>query len=123
MTIGKIIAYILISTALVPSSACTKKDVPWQPTDSLGKLNKWVYDSMQLYYYWSAEMPGNPDYSLPTQDFFKQLLSPKDRFSWISDRNNIGPYKTSVELHGFQYALTTHPFDAQKLVGVITYVV
>ena len=123
MTIGKIIAYILLSAALVPGSACSKKDVPWQPTDSLGKLNKWVYDSMQLYYYWSAEIPANPDYSLPTQEFFKQLLSPKDRFSYISNRSTIGPTKTSAELYGFHYALAAHPFDAQKLVGVVTCVV
>ncbi|HEX6429117.1 MAG TPA: S41 family peptidase, partial [Niastella sp.] len=119
-----LIVYILLLTALIPGPACSKKkDIPWQPTDSLGKLNKWVYDSMQLYYYWSAEMPANPDYSLSTQDFFKQLLSPKDRFSWISNRSTIGPRKTSAELYGFNYTLTIHPFDAQKLVGVITCVV
>lgn len=123
MTIGKIIIYIALSIALVPGPACSKKDVPWQPTDSLGKLNKWVYDSMQLYYYWSAEMPAHPDYSLPTLDFFKQLLSSKDRFSWISNRSTIGSPKTSADLYGFHYALAAHPFDAQKLVGVITCVV
>jgi carboxyl-terminal processing protease len=123
MTIVKISLYVLLSVALLPGPACSKKDLPWQPTDSLGKLNKWVYDSMQLYYYWSADMPANPDYSLPTQDFFKQLLSPKDRFSWISNRTTIGSPKTSVDLYGFHYTLATHPFDAQKLVGVITCVV
>ena len=97
--------------------------MPFQPTDSLGKINKWVYDSMQLYYYWSADMPAHPDYSLPTQDFFMQLLSAKDRFSWISNRSTIGAPKTSAGIYGFHYALTTHPFDAQKLVGVITCVV
>ncbi|OQP44606.1 hypothetical protein A4H97_09565 [Niastella yeongjuensis] len=120
MTIGKIIAFILLSTALLPEPACTKKDIPWQPTDSLGKLNKWVYDSMQLYYYWSAEMPAHPDYSLPTQEFFKRLLSPKDRFSWISNRSTVGAPKTSAEIYGFNYTLATHPFDALSLVGVIT---
>lgn len=123
MTIVKIFLYVLISVALLPGPACSKKDVPWQPTDSLGKLNKWVYDSMQLYYYWSDEMPAHPDYSLPTQDFFKQLLSPKDRFSWISNRSTVGSPKTSADLYGFHYTLTTHPFDAQTLVGVITCVV
>jgi C-terminal processing protease CtpA/Prc len=122
MSIGKLIIYILFSAALLPGPAC-KKEVPWQPTDSLGKLNKWVYDSMQLYYYWSGEMPAHPDYSLPTQEFFKTLLSPKDRFSYISNRSTIGPVKTSAELYGFHYALALHPFDAQKLVGVITCVV
>lgn len=123
MTIGKLIVYILLSAALLPGPACSKKDVSWQPTDSLGRLNKWVYDSMQLYYYWSAEMPAQPDYSLPTQEFYRSLLSPKDRFSYISNRSTIGPTKTSAELYGFHYTLAKHPFDAQKLVGVITCVV
>ncbi|THU39209.1 hypothetical protein FAM09_11890 [Niastella caeni] len=123
MTIGKIIVYILLSAALLPGPACSKKEANWQPGDSLGVLNKWVYDSMQLYYYWSAEMPARPDYTLPTQEFFRSLLSPKDRFSWISNRSTVGSPKTSAELYGFHYTLTTHPFDAQKLVGVITCVV
>jgi C-terminal processing protease CtpA/Prc len=123
MTIGKFIVYIIISVALFPGGACSKKEVPWQPTDSLGRLNKWVYDSMQLYYYWSAEMPAHPDYALPTREFFKSLLSPKDRFSWISNRSNAGAPRTSAETFGFHYALTPHPFDAQKLIGVFTCIV
>ncbi len=123
LTIGKLIVFILLSTALAPGPACTKKDVPWQPTDSLSKINKWVYDSMQLYYYWSAEMPAQPDYSLPAQEFFKQLLSPKDRFSWISNRSSIGAPKTSAEVFGFHYTFAPHPFNAQSLVGVITFVI
>lgn len=122
MTIGKIIIYILLSIALLPGPGCTKKDAGWQPTDSLGKINKWVYDSMALYYYWSADMPAHPDYSLPTEQFFKQLLSPKDRFSWISNRTTIGAAKTTAETYGFYYSFTKHPFDPKRLIGVITHV-
>jgi carboxyl-terminal processing protease len=123
MTIGKIIIYILLSIALLPGPACSKKDAGWQPTDSIGKINKWVYDSMALYYYWSADMPAHPDYSLPTEQFFKQLLSPKDRFSWISNRTTIGATKTTAETYGFNYTFTTHPFDRQRLMGVVTCVI
>jgi carboxyl-terminal processing protease len=123
MTIGKFIIYILLSVALLPGPACTKKDAGWQPADSLGRINKWVYDSMAMYYYWSADMPKHPDYSLPTEQFFKQLLSPNDRFSWISNRTNIGATKTAAETYGFYYSFTTHPFDRQKLIGVITSVI
>lgn len=120
MTIGKILLYTLLSIALMPGPACTKKEIAWQPTDSIGLVNKWVYDSMQLYYYWSGDMPAHPDYSLPTQEFFKKLLSPKDRFSWISNRTTIVAPKTAAELYGFHYALAVHPFDSNKLLGVIT---
>jgi carboxyl-terminal processing protease len=123
MTIGKIIIYILLSVALLPGPACTKKDAGWLPTDSIGRINKWVYDSMALYYYWSADMPAHPDYSLPTEQFFRQLLSPKDRFSWISNRTTIGAVKTIADTYGFFFTVTTHPFDQQRLIGVITCVI
>jgi carboxyl-terminal processing protease len=120
MIVQKLIIYALLLWAIMPNSSCSKKDMPYVPADSLGKLNKWVYDSMQLYYYWSSDIPAKPDYSLPTPDFFKQLLSPKDRFSYISNRSSIGPVKTPAELFGFHYTLIPHPFDAQQLAGVIT---
>src|SRR5689334_22408984 len=110
MTVGKIIIYILLSVALLPGPACTKQDAGWQPADSIGKINKWVYDSMALYYYWSADMPQHPDYSLPTEHFFRSLLSTKDRFSRISNRTTIGPAKTTAETYGFNYTVTTHPY-------------
>ena len=103
--------------------SCSKKMTPFQPTDALGIANKWVYDSMKYYYYWADQITSHPDYSLPTPDFFKQLLSPEDRFSWISNGSNISAPKTTPELFGFHYVLINHPFDAQKLVGVITLVV
>lgn len=124
MTIYKFIVYTIVLAAMLPGPACKKNnDLEYQPTDSLGKLNKWVYDSMKLYYYWSADMPAHPDYSLATQDFFRSLLSPSDRFSWASNRSNITQPKTSSELYGFHYALAVHPFNAQQLVGVVTCVV
>jgi carboxyl-terminal processing protease len=123
MRVAKIIFYAFLFVTILPGAACKKEGAPWQPTDSLGKLNKWVYDSMQLYYYWSGDMPAHPDYSLPTQEFFKQLLSPQDRFSWISNRTTIGSPKATFEQFGFHYTFTTHPFDAQRLIGVITCVV
>lgn len=123
MTIGKFIVYISLSVALLPGPACTKHDAGWQPTDSIGKINKWVYDSMALFYYWSADMPAHPDYSLPTEQFFKTLLSPKDRFSWISNRTTIGAAKSTADTYGFSYTLTTHPYDQQRLMGVITCII
>ncbi len=115
--------FLVIGVTSVQDLSCTKKDAPFVPTDSLGVINKWVYDTMQLYYYWSDEMPKRPDYSLPAQEFFASLLSVHDRFSWISNRMDIGgPPKTTIDQFGFHYALIDHPFIPQKLVGVVTFV-
>ena len=122
MRAGKFILYIVLSFSLTPQRDLNK-NIPGPPTDSLGKINKWLYDSMRLYYYWANDMPSHPDYSLPTQDFFKQLLSPKDRFSWISNRSTIVQPKSAAELYGFHYRLIPHPFNSGQLAGIVTCVV
>lgn len=118
----KCLTAILLSFSCFFIVACSSKTAPFEPTDALGIANKWVYDSMKLYYYWSDQMTSKPDYTLPTDDFFKKLLSASDRFSWSSNRSNIGPAKTTAELFGFQYTLINHPFIPAQLAGVITLV-
>jgi carboxyl-terminal processing protease len=115
--------FVLIILVCFQYLSCSKKGGGFQPTDPLGIANKWVYDSMKFYYYWSDQIKENPDYSLPTQDFFKQLLSAEDRFSWISNRTGIEAPKTTAQLFGFHYAFIPHPFNPQQLAGVITLVV
>jgi len=110
---------ILVWAQFIPGA---KDQGTFQHPDSPDIANKWVYDSMKLYYYWAGQMTDHPDYNLPTQDFFKQLLSPEDRFSRISNRSDIGVPKSTARLFGFQYALITHPFNPQQLAGVITLV-
>lgn len=119
---GKWVCIILLSQISMQNLFCSKKTMPFEPTDALGINNKWVYDSLKLYYYWNDKLPGKPDYSLPTPEFFKQLLSADDRFSVIFNGRDVLPAKSTFELYGFHYSLITHPFDAQGLVGVVTMV-
>lgn len=103
--------------------SCTKKATPFEPTDPLGIANKWIYDSMKLYYYWNDEITSHPNYSLPSKDFFKQLLSSKDRFSRLTNRNESQAGLTTAEQMGFYWSFIDHPGDLYKKVGVITFVV
>lgn len=113
---------LTICTYIFFSFSCHNKDVT-QPiiTDSIGKINKWVYDSMQRYYYWSSSITGSPDYNLSTDAFFHALLNNQDRFSVISNQADVGAAKNSFELYGFHYAIIEHP-ALHSLAGVITYV-
>ena len=66
--------------------SCYKDDLPTVKTkDEINKeLNQWIYNTMSLYYYWEDEMPDTlSDNNLPSDDFFKSLLSPNDKFSTI----------------------------------------
>jgi len=66
--------------------------------------NLWVQDSMKRYYYWADQMPLKPDYHLPVKDFFKSLLSPQDRFSFIVNTADTSTYPKSVRnMFGFDY--------------------
>lgn len=96
--------YILILITFI--TGC-KKDITEEPypTDPLGIANRWVLDSMRRYYYWADEIPGNNDYSLSTDLFFKKLLSTHDRFSWISNGQDIAAPSNSYFTYGFHYAL------------------
>lgn len=82
------IPFVIIFTFLI---ACTNNDesVPVFPEGSTESVNVWVQDSMKRYYYWADQMPAKPDYRLPVKDFFKSLLSPQDRFSFIVNTADV----------------------------------
>ncbi|RPD38181.1 S41 family peptidase [Chitinophaga barathri] len=92
------------------------------PTDSIGRVNKWVLDSMKRYYYWSDHLPNHPDYTLSPPDFFSSLLVPQDRFSWISDARTILPPGNAYFSYGLHYAFISLPGYTDGLVGVATFV-
>lgn len=98
------IVFILIS--------CTNNDdnVPVFPEGSTESVNVWVQDSMRRYYYWAEQMPTKPDYHLPVKDFFKSLLSPQDRFSFIVNTEDPSTYPRSIRnMYGFDYTVIQLP--------------
>jgi C-terminal processing protease CtpA/Prc len=102
-------------------AGCSKKDAiaPYVPTDSIGRIDKWIADSLRRYYYWSDEMPGKPDHSLMPDKFFQTMLSKSDRFSWVSNGVDILPASNSYFMYGFHYAfVAVSGYDG--LVGVVT---
>lgn len=51
---------------------------------------RWMYGTMHHYYYWNEDLPDSLDcdYTLAPVDFFKSLLSKKDRFSYCEQRQS-----------------------------------
>lgn len=96
---------VVIITILV---SCTNRDenTPFFPEGSTESVNAWVQDSMRRYYYWADQMPAKPDYHLPVKDFFKSLLSPQDRFSFIVNTEDTSSYPRSIRnMYGFDYTV------------------
>jgi carboxyl-terminal processing protease len=113
----------LLFFSIVISTIGCRKEAAGEPVpgDSVGRINRWVLDSLRRYYYWSADIPANYDYRLPTDQFFTALLSPADRFSWISDGAAIPPPSNSYFVYGFHYAWVAQP-GRDELIGVVTLV-
>lgn len=113
----------VIFTLLVCSTGCSRKEALPEPApaDSLGRINHWLLDSMRAFYYWSDDIPATPDDKLPPPLFFKSLLSNSDRFSWITNQQDIMPAGNSYTNYGFHYAWV-QVAGYEGYVGVVTFV-
>lgn len=101
----QLLVLILISITIISCNR-TDDEVPNFPEGSTESVNLWVQDSMRRYYYWADQMPLKPDYHLPVKDFFKSLLVPQDRFSFIVNTADSSTYPLSVRnMYGFDYAI------------------
>jgi carboxyl-terminal processing protease len=64
-------------------SGCKKERDPAFDVGSNGYINKWVMDSMKVYYYWNATLPKNPNYNQQPLVFFASIKNGADRFSQL----------------------------------------
>lgn len=93
---------------LITLISCTDHDEnpPVFPDGSTESVNLWIQDSLKRYYYWADQMPAKPDYHLPVKDFFKSLLAPQDRFSFIVNTEDPSSYPRSIRnMYGFDYTV------------------
>jgi carboxyl-terminal processing protease len=64
-------------------SGCKKERDPVFDVGSNGYINKWVMDSMKVYYYWNTALPKNPNYNQQPLGFFASIKNGADRFSQL----------------------------------------
>src|SRR3954465_10540153 len=87
------------------SQACDKND-PAPADNPNDHVNSWIYDNMKYVYYWTDDIPADPDKTLDPEAFFNSLLSDEDRFSWIQE--NYGDLLNSLrgvnKEAGFEFA-------------------
>src|SRR5690606_28107463 len=98
------VVFLTLFALILNAGSCAKK--PVTEPDPSGEItnadiNKWVLDSMKLWYYWNASIPSNVNLNQSPEVFFESILKrPDDRFSWIQNNEELrdqlsGVIKTS----------------------------
>lgn len=109
----------LVMMSLILWSSCKKA----APEIQLTEKNRWILDSMKVYYYWNDQLPGSPSNQNSASVFFKSLLNTEDRFSFITDPDENREEYSSFAWYGFEYALLENQQNPGELLGTITLVV
>jgi len=84
MKINRALNYLILGIILGLFNSCEPDDIA---NDNL-TVNKWIWDSMNYYYFWYNHIPSNktPDGQTNPEDYFNSLLyTTEDKWSFITD--------------------------------------
>ena len=86
--------------------------------------NKWIYTQMKGVYYWSDNIPSNPNYNQKSESFFESLLNkPEDRFSWIQNATDLENSLNGISVSpGFETRLYLKLAGSDEVLAQIVYV-
>jgi C-terminal processing protease CtpA/Prc len=87
-------------------------------------VDSWIYDNMKYWYLWNDELPASTDKKLDPEAYFKSLLSPDDRFSWIQDnyKDLLNSLQGVAKETGYEFVLYREKEGSDNVVMQITYV-
>jgi carboxyl-terminal processing protease len=111
---------------LIVFAACRKNDTPAVPTGPVTQqeINKWILDSMHLFYLWNNQLPGQADNNSETQAYFNSLKSGEDKFSLIYNPKEPATIKSDVLYkYGIDFSIIPWPSAAGAVIGVVKLVV
>ncbi|MBB5634781.1 C-terminal processing protease CtpA/Prc [Pedobacter cryoconitis] len=113
-TCSLFIKTLLLYLMIFSLYSCKKSDNrPDYPAGSQENINSWILDSMKVYYYWNAGLPGNPVLNTDPSSFFKSIKNSADRFSALVNPDLPESYPPSlVHTLGFDW-ITLQTSDGQ----------
>ncbi|HMJ69374.1 MAG TPA: S41 family peptidase [Cyclobacteriaceae bacterium] len=116
-------AYKILFLAVVFLQACDKND-PAPAASPNEHVNSWIYDNMKAWYYWTTDIPADPDKSVEPEPFFESLLSDEDRFSWIQEdfTELLNSLRGVSKEAGFEFALYRESGDNNNVIAQVLYV-
>jgi C-terminal processing protease CtpA/Prc len=117
--------FIIIIIALLFFSSCYEDYSPEMTEDRINRsINRWIHNTMSLYYFWASEMPEHIENDdIDPVDFFNLLLVPQDKFSSIITHNeNLGGITSVRESFGFETIFGYLNENRTRIGGIILYV-
>lgn len=88
-------------------------------------INNWIYDQMEIYYYWEDQMPGKKTSNQNPEDYFNSLIySQEDRFSWIQPnfQELINSLQGINKEAGYEFTLYNDSSVPNGVIGQISYI-
>ncbi|WP_296622445.1 S41 family peptidase [Marivirga sp.] len=119
------LSYFLLISILIFSSCRNEEPEPETFENGTNEyVNNWIYDNLNLYYYWNQDLPEKNINEENPDDFFYSLLSNQDRFSWIQP--NFQELLNSLQgitlESGYEFILYKKDENSNTLLGQISYV-
>ncbi|MEQ8473392.1 MAG: S41 family peptidase [Marinoscillum sp.] len=113
---------LLVGLVLITGLVSCNKDDDTQT--EFEKVNNWIYANMDYYYFWTDELPSKPTTNVDPELFFEELLSDKDRFSFIyEDYQELINLLNGITLEsGFEFKLYLESEDNENVIMQLTYI-
>jgi carboxyl-terminal processing protease len=122
--IKNLFAYLILFSIII-SSCREEEPEPEEFENGTNEyVNNWIYDNMNLYYYWTQDLPDKNINGESPDDYFYSLISNQDRFSWIQP--NFQELLNSLQgitlESGYEFILYNDPNNENGVIGQIAYV-
>lgn len=87
------------------------------------KVNNWIYDNMEFWYYWNETLPASTNKSLEPGAYFKSLLNSEDRFSWIQEnyQDLVNSLQGITKESGYEFVLYRESEGSNNVIAQILY--
>jgi C-terminal processing protease CtpA/Prc len=92
--------------------------------ESNAYVNSWILDNMDYWYLWNEELPSSLDKNLDPESYFKSMLDPEDRFSWIQEnyRDLLNSLQGITKEAGYEFVLYREKEGSDKVILQILYI-
>lgn len=117
--------WLAIVILLVATVSCKEDNDPVPAVETANtKVNSWIYQNMEFWYYWNTQLPATSDKNQEPEDYFQSLLVSEDRFSWIQPNYQelVNSLQGITKESGYEYVLYRESEGSNNVIAQILYV-